>query len=115
MSILTAYVVFLFAVLKTKQMVTKHNPVITSYVEEDVYDSEDRYDLSDPEFMIAFMVENEYTKTLINDPRFIKWKVVHYEFEDNQLKSWRFLDTHLCNEQDYAKFYEFDEAIEEKF
>ena len=54
-SLVFAYITLLFAFLKLQHLLTRHNPQVNSYVEEGVFDTDERLRINEHEdFMIAF-------------------------------------------------------------
>ena len=54
-SLLFAFITFLFASLKLQHLLSKHNPQVNSFVEESAFDIDDKFSIaSHSDFMIAF-------------------------------------------------------------
>ena len=102
-TLLISMVVLSFALVKFQQLISHQNPNMSSYV-KDVADDE-RLDLKQSNFRIAFAVENYYPPFFLkNDPTYVKWLFRLYGKKDN--KSYEVvLPYHMCTEEDYAEFH----------
>ena len=57
-TILICIVVLMYAGLKFTQLMTKHNPVMSSYSKEDYYENDEKIDMGERNFRMAITVEN---------------------------------------------------------
>ena len=97
--------VFIFALLRTSQILNNENVIVTSYVAEDALGIDEVFEFEDSDFMIAFTLTDELTLEPKNDKRFVKWQAAYYTFIDDDIDQWSLLDVHQCTESDYEKFY----------
>jgi len=72
-SIIIIYVAFLFASLKLQHLMSKHNPSVNIFKEEDAFDADDVWSGDEQDFFMAFAVADFVTGELKNDPRFVKY------------------------------------------
>ena len=72
-------VTLLFALLKLQDLLTKHNPTISSFVEEDAFGPSDKFDTGHDDFMMAFALVRASKMEPYNDPRYYKWLAVYNE------------------------------------
>ena len=103
--------VLLYAVIKFNHLHTRHNPYMSSFLTDITktdsinLDEEPHY----KQFKIAFSVEDYYPpKKLKNDPRYTKWIFRLFGQRDN-VNYERWLNAHMCTEDDYAEFYPIEE------
>ena len=62
------------------------------------------FDLSSPEFMMAFGLEGRYDHAILNDPRIVRWGARLWT-SDNGPYTQRQVKMRACNKQDYEKFF----------
>ena len=60
----------LFALFKLQFMLMRSRPEVVKFVNDDFFDSSDRFKLADEEFMFAVSVEHYYTGIRM-DPRYV--------------------------------------------
>ena len=107
MTLLIIIVVLLYAVVKFEHLVSRYNPLMSSY-QQDVEKSE-KLNLNEKGFRIAIPIEDYYTpKRLKNDPAFIKWVIRMWGKKDGKPYD-RILTPHICNDEDYDQFYPIQE------
>lgn len=74
-TILIVTVVLMYAGLKFTHLISKHNPVMSSYFKEDYYSSGETVDLSQKNFRMGISVESYLAPIQQkNDPRYVKWQ-----------------------------------------
>ena len=73
---------------------------MSSYIKD--VDDDERLDLKQSNFRIAFSVENYYPPLFLkNDPKYVKWLFRLWGKKDN--KSYEvILPHHMCTDEDYA-------------
>ena len=102
-TLVTIFVVMIFAAVKFEQLITRHNPIMSSY-ERDLPLGE-VMNLSERKFRIAFAVEDyQYPYKLKNDPNYVKWIFRLFGKKDNKIYD-KILSHHLCTEEEYAEFH----------
>ena len=57
--------------------------------------------------MMAFALENFYTATALDDPRFFRFYAVHWTIEEGTWKS-HFNLLNKCTDADHKKFYKYE-------
>ena len=97
---------FIFAVLKTQHLASRHNPAVTSFISEDALSAEDIFELSENDFMFAFTLQDGVSHEAKMDKKYIKWQAAFYNFLDGKLDKWHMVDVYPCTDTDYAKFFE---------
>lgn len=108
MTLLLGLVVTMFAVVKFGHLVSRFNPNMSSYTEENHADL--KLDLKEKAFQVAFSVEDYFKpKRLKDDPAYIKWLFRLWGKRQGQPFE-RHLSAHLCTEEDYANFYPIQDA-----
>ena len=73
LSFFLGVVFFIYGSLKLTHLIDKHNPSISEIKETNFYDSNERLDLNDFGFRIAFAVESYIEPRLRNDHRYVKY------------------------------------------
>ena len=61
--------------------------------------------------MMAFTMENYFSGQTLDDPRYVKWVATYEVVQDGKIDS-KELPVYQCSDEDYAKFYPFDERSE---
>ena len=61
--------------------------------------------LDDAAFQIAFAVRDYRSNTYKNDPAYVTWRVDVFEGDGSTDQIVQTVDTHLCNDEDWSKFY----------
>ena len=65
-------ITLLFALYKFQAMLQRRNPVINQHTELNA-NSDDGYDLSQPDFQIAVGIQNMVLSESLDDPGFVRW------------------------------------------
>ena len=97
-------IVLLYATVKLIQLKQLENPVVSSYIKENSFGSEDVLNMNERNFKVAFAVEGFRTKDLKYDPRYVKWIFRLYGKKDGEEYE-KILSHHKCTDEDYAGFY----------
>ena len=103
-SMILVAVVVLYALVKFIHLESKHNPNVTTNVEDWQFNVDDPINLNQIGFRMAFAFEGYRKNDLKNDPRFVKWIFRLYGKKDN-VEFERILPYHECTEEDYTEFY----------
>ena len=98
------YITFLFAVIKLSHMLSRHNPIVNTYLERDVYDEHFEFDIQDEDLMVAFTLEDYNTLITKNDTRYVKF-FVQYSNMTNGDRAMHEIGLHPCNDNDWPRFY----------
>lgn len=73
-SIIFSYLFFIFALVKFKQLLTRHNPQILEYKEAYTFGATDEFIPGQVDgFMVAIGFIHMLTGEPLNDPRYVKW------------------------------------------
>ena len=91
----------LYAGIKLDQLLSKGNPNINYTNIDDYISPEERLDLNEIGFRMAWSVEGNLDKKNKNDSRYVKWMVRFYG-KENGVKFEKFVPFHKCTEEDYA-------------
>ena len=103
-TVIIGVLVLIYASLKFTHLTTRYNPQMSSYF-SDLKDDEVLDLAEETDFMIAFSIEDFHKpRQLKNDPKYVKWIFRTYTLTDG-VSSHRELSTHMCTEEDFAKFY----------
>ena len=73
-SIAIIYVTFIFATLKLQHLLSRHNPSVNVFVDQDALSSDDIWDgANEDDFMVAFAVVDYISGEAKTDKSFVKW------------------------------------------
>ena len=97
-------VTLLFALLKLEDLLTKHNPLISTFVEKDAYDPSDKFDTGYDDFIMAFALLKSKNMEPYNDQRYFKWLAVYSERYNGEMVNQQVVPLRLCNSEDLQKF-----------
>ena len=96
--------VLCYGSLKYFHLLTKHNANVTSVLDTDVFDFNDKINLNEIGFRFAFSVRGvSGKKDLKDDPRHVKYIVRMDGFKGGE-KFDRIIPYHLCTDEDWDKF-----------
>ena len=84
----------------------RKNPAVTTFVASEALSFEDKFDLHDKDFMMAFTLVDGIADDLKADERYIKWQAAYYTYESGVLRDWRPIGIHKCTDDEFDKFYE---------
>ena len=71
-SIIVIGLTTLFALLKLQFMLARSQPAVVKSVENNFFDTSERYNLADEDFMFAVSLEH-YKEGIKMNPRYVKW------------------------------------------
>ena len=97
-------VTFSFALLKGDQLLSRFNPTINQFNEEDYYANDDRLSLADTNFNMAFAIEDHYKRESRHDPRYLKWAALYIQRKGKQETRVE-LPMYPCSPYDFDKFF----------
>lgn len=97
-------VTLLFALLKLEDLLTKHNPLVSTFVEKDAYDPSNKFDTGYDDFIMAFALISAASMEPYNDPRYFKWLAVYSERYNGEMVNQQVVPLRLCNSEDLQKF-----------
>ena len=73
-SIAIMYVTFIFATLKLQHLLSRHNPSVNVFVDQDALSYDDIWDgANEDDFMVAFAVVDYMSGEAKSDKKFVKW------------------------------------------
>ena len=104
LSLISAVIVLIYAASKTSHIQSVTGQTISMYETAQETSLENKLNLNDRNFRIAFSFEHFGTGKLVNDPRYVRWIFRISGTKDNK---WfhHILPYHKCTEEDYAEFY----------
>ena len=91
----------MFAVQKFETLLMRSNPDVTTHVVNDAFDSDDRFNTAESNFMMSFALAARYGYK--KDLRYFKWIVTFRTDEGSRVET--VVHPHPCVASDYAKFY----------
>ena len=86
---------------------------MNTYKVADAKANDELLSLRDMNFMMAFTLESYFTGESYDDPRFVKWAASIVVSVDGVWKP-REVPIFPCRDEDYAKFYPFDDRSSPK-
>lgn len=104
LSLFIFYLTFMFSVIKLSHLLSRHNPIVNTYLERDVFDETFEFDIQREDLMVAFTLEDYNTLVTKSDTRYVKF-FVQYSNMTNGDRQMHEIGLHPCTEEDYAKFY----------
>mmetsp|Transcript_6014 Transcript_6014/g.7260 ORF Transcript_6014/g.7260 Transcript_6014/m.7260 type:complete len:110 (+) Transcript_6014:152-481(+) len=107
MSLLILYVTLLFAALKLRHLLERHNPNISTVVHFNALEKDEEFDTTQDSFMMAFAIVDFFDGSL-SDPRYIKW-VARFNTMDNGDYSTQYVPMEPCKDSDLERFYPIDD------
>mmetsp|Transcript_35495 Transcript_35495/g.43460 ORF Transcript_35495/g.43460 Transcript_35495/m.43460 type:complete len:199 (-) Transcript_35495:1675-2271(-) len=103
-SLLVLALTLLFAMLKLRQLVSRQNPFVNTFVKVDAYGDEEIFATGqNSNFMMAFALEDYITGEIKDESRFLKW-YAEYTIEVDNVKKARSVPIKTCTADDLAKF-----------
>ena len=93
--------VLIYASIKLNQLINRDNPNINETDIPDHYSIDDRIDLNDINFRMAWSVEGVLNAQNKDDSRYVKW-IVRMIGKENGTWYEKILPHHKCTEEDYA-------------
>ena len=102
-SVLIYFITVMYSALKMVHLTQKHNPNISELYELDYYDQEEKLNLSEIDFKLAFTIEGFLDELRKDDPRYVKYTVRTYGKRDG-IKYEKIIPYHKCTEEDWALF-----------
>ena len=111
LSLTIIYITFLYGCTRLLHLYKRKNPTINTYERSDAFSTQERLSLNEFNFMMAFTMENYFSGQTLDDPRYVKWVATYEVVQDGKIDS-KELPVYQCSDEDYAKFYPFDERSE---
>ena len=90
-------VMLIYASIKMIQMIDHHNPQVAQFTEHTVFDYNEKLDLNEIGFRLAFSVEGYHSREQKNDPRYVKYLVRIFGIKDGKEYE-RFIPYHKCTD-----------------
>ena len=103
MSVLVALIVTLYGLTKFIQLTSKHNPNVSSWVEQGAVTSETILDFKEEGFNIAFGVEGYLDKEIKDDERYVKF-FTRLVTQRGGIQSETIIPSKRCSTEDFALF-----------
>ena len=104
LSLISAVIVLIYAASKTSHIQSVTGQTISTYFTAEDTSRENKLNLNDRNFRIAFAFENFDTGKLVDDPHYVRWIFRITGYKDNEWYH-HILPYHKCTEEDYAEFY----------
>ena len=111
-SMITIALTMMFASLKMQHLIERKNPDINVSTSKAVHNDkfnkgQNGFKTSTDNFMMAFTVENETSKQIKSDPRYVQWVASFTDFDlsmNNRRR--KYYPLHRCTMQEFKKFGE---------
>ena len=103
-----------YGTLKFFHLVTLHNADVTSVLETDVYDYNERLNLNDIGFRFAFSVRGYHSQELKDSSKYVKYIVRLFGRKEGK-EFERLLPYHKCKSSDWENFTEPSKAYSDSF
>lgn len=94
----------MFSLIKLTHLYSRHNPIVNTYLERDVYGPEDSFDMLAEEFMVAFTLEDYNTQQTKTDTRYVKFFAEYSNMTSGERDRLE-ISLHPCTDEEYARFY----------
>ena len=94
----------IYSIIKIVQMVNGDNPIISDLMLPSHYGPEDKLNLNEINFRLAFSIEGFVIRERKDDPRYVKWFVRLYG-KKNETRFETHIPFHTCTDEDYDSFY----------
>ena len=91
---------FTYGVIKLQQLYMRDNPQVISFIEQNYYDNYEVFNANEHNFRLAWSVEDYLTGKRIDDPRYVKYLVRLFSYE-NGTDYERVLNYHNCTDDDF--------------
>ena len=104
-SIVMYLTILAYAIQMGQILVFKKDPIINTSVSSSYYSAHDIITFEELEFEIAFGVIDYSTSQVLDDPAHVRWNVYLEEREDLKVVKETKLAIHICNEEDFSRFY----------
>ena len=96
-------ITILYATIKFVQLMSRANPLVSSFLKESVFDSNHQINFRDSNIRFAFGVEGFLDKELKEDPRYVKGFARIAGKKDGKNYE-RMIPYQKCSEEDFAEF-----------
>ena len=105
-SFLMIYLVFLFALLKLRQLIERNNPTVNTYVDAESMSVDNMFNLCQDGFFMAVALENFYSGVRA-DTSYFRWVAEVHTATNGQYFKER-IALHKCTEDDFKMFHPAD-------
>ena len=99
-----------FAVIKVQKLLTRKNPDFSSY--STLLDKDEKYDLANPEFMIAFALDH-WKEGPKDNKDFIHWAVTMHTVTELVTEEAQY-PVHICTDEEFSRFYPIEDTAAKK-
>ena len=103
MTILIITVMTIYSLFKLELLVSRRNPNVSTYLEEQVLSSTDRLHLKRKNLKFAWAIEGYIDKSIKDNTEFVK-TYIRTETSVGGKRREFFLDYHICTEEDFKDF-----------
>ena len=114
MSLLVSITVLIYSTIKMIQLVNNSNPELGVVTSLGYIQPEEKVNLNEINFRMAFVVEGFSDRKRKADPRYVKY-IARLWTEHDSISSFRHIDMHECNDSDLDQFYEVESNSKKKF
>mmetsp|Transcript_31913 Transcript_31913/g.39629 ORF Transcript_31913/g.39629 Transcript_31913/m.39629 type:complete len:121 (-) Transcript_31913:819-1181(-) len=97
------FVILIYGALKLVMLVSRANPNVSTYLEQNFFDSSERMNLKERGVRFAFGIEGFLDKELKNDPRYVKTLFRLWGKREGQAYE-KILPFHKCTAEDFDQF-----------
>ena len=104
MTLICGVIILIYAATKMSLLQSVRGQTISFYYDYHDTSPENRLNLNERNFKIAFSFEDYLTRKLKNDPRYVRWILRILRFEGNQYYE-KLLPFHECTDEEYDSFY----------
>ena len=105
LSLVIIYISLMFAALKMLHLWSRHNPQVNTFVEKDAFGTEDVFYPAKEGFMLAFTLQDYFSKQSKYDPKYLKWFAKYTIYKPDGTSQAREIPTHICTNEDFDKFF----------
>ena len=103
-----------YAAMKFSHLLERHNPNLSQYTETNIFDDNDRLNLNEINFRLAFSIEGYLDKEMKNDPRYVKYLVRLFGRKEGVAYE-QFIPYHECAQADWDQFQPTGKSTEDEW
>ena len=86
-------------------LLRRENANFSTFIETDIYGTDDKIDIEKDNIMAAFTVQKVYSRENLEDEKYIAWVPQMIEGDGNFNEKRTDLEFRKCTDQDYKRFY----------
>ena len=96
-------VTLVYASIKMVQLFDRHNPTVSQVLDKNVFDYNEKINLNEIGYRVAFSVEGYHSREMKDDPRYVKYLVRIFGKKEG-VEYEKFIPYDKCTEEDWAEF-----------